>query len=220
MGTKNQVRSSVPSSEFRAPRSEGRSDESAGRTILFEYVLSARLASRARRVNGTSSAPILHWVDGPPVPVRAEPIEAALYQRIRDVLPVFCVDTMIVRSGRLLLLRRKREPQRGRLWIQGGRLRFGESPEDGARRRAREECGLEVRLSAVLGTFSTVFHDFDRGGPAHTVNLTFLAEPLGDWALVRPDSDHGECVWWDLSRPLESPYLGQLVEIARGRGLL
>jgi ADP-ribose pyrophosphatase YjhB (NUDIX family) len=55
---------------------------------------------------------------------------------------------------RVVLVRRSIEPGYG-LWVfPGGYVDRGERPEDAAVREAREECGLEVRLDALINVYS------------------------------------------------------------------
>jgi ADP-ribose pyrophosphatase YjhB (NUDIX family) len=53
--------------------------------------------------------------------------------------------------GRLLLIRRGRDPHRGRWSLPGGRIEAGESPEQAVERELREETGLAVRAGAPVG---------------------------------------------------------------------
>jgi ADP-ribose pyrophosphatase YjhB (NUDIX family) len=53
--------------------------------------------------------------------------------------------------GRLLLIRRGRDPHRGRWSLPGGRIEAGESPEQAVEREVREETGLSVRAGAPVG---------------------------------------------------------------------
>jgi 8-oxo-dGTP diphosphatase len=54
-------------------------------------------------------------------------------------------------AGRLLLVRRGRDPHAGRWSLPGGRIEPGESPEQAVEREVREETGLSVRAGAPVG---------------------------------------------------------------------
>jgi ADP-ribose pyrophosphatase YjhB (NUDIX family) len=67
------------------------------------------------------------------------------------------VQGLLVRDGRVLLVRRAFEPRRGYWDLPGGFLEEGEEPLAGLRREFREETGLEVEpvewLGAVLDPY-------------------------------------------------------------------
>jgi ADP-ribose pyrophosphatase YjhB (NUDIX family) len=69
--------------------------------------------------------------------------------------PKLAVGTIITdESGRVLLIRRALEPGYGRWVFPGGFVERAELVEDAARREAREESGLEVRLDRLVGVYS------------------------------------------------------------------
>ncbi len=55
-------------------------------------------------------------------------------------------------DGRLLVVRRAREPGAGRWSVPGGRVEAGESDQEAVRREALEETGLHVTVGLRVGT--------------------------------------------------------------------
>ena len=60
-------------------------------------------------------------------------------------------------DDRILLCRRAIEPRKGLWTLPAGFLEDHETPEDGARREAREEACADIRLEALLAVY-TVAH--------------------------------------------------------------
>jgi 8-oxo-dGTP diphosphatase len=58
---------------------------------------------------------------------------------------------LILRDGRMLLIKRGVEPHKGHWCPPGGVIEEGESPEEATIREVREETGLDVRVRAKLG---------------------------------------------------------------------
>lgn len=87
--------------------------------------------------------------------------------------PVPTVDIIIERDGGVVLIER-RNPPAG--WaLPGGFVDYGESLEDAAVREAREETGLDVRLTAQFHTYSAP----DRDPRRHTISTVFTATAGG-----------------------------------------
>jgi len=94
-------------------------------------------------------------------------------------------------DGRLLLVRRGKEPFLGCWDIPGGFVEDGEEGEAAAIRELREETGLDVRLTSFLGVFGDVYGG-DRGD--HTLNLFWIGT-TDEPASAAPASDVSELAW-------------------------
>ncbi len=94
----------------------------------------------------------------------------------------------------MLLVRRAKEPFKGRWDIPGGFLDEGEHPLDGVRRELLEETGLEVEPLDFLGVWMDRY-----GGDSTaeaTLNLYWTARVLGGEA--RPADDVDDLRWFDV----------------------
>ncbi len=94
-------------------------------------------------------------------------------QRPRNPIPT--VDLIIERpDGRIVLIRRRTPPPG---WaLPGGFVDTGETLEQAAVREAREETGLDVRLTEQFHAYSAP----DRDPRQHTLSVVFLAEAEGE----------------------------------------
>lgn len=103
-------------------------------------------------------------------------IDEMLYQQIVKVMPITCVDLVVVDDlGRVLLLKRKNEPARDEWWFPGGRVYYLETRLDAAARKLREECGLEALQLVELGTFDVIVERSDTGNKLHGVTTVYIA---------------------------------------------
>lgn len=109
-----------------------------------------------------------------------------MYRKIVSRIPILCVDLLIWRDGKLLLVKRRNHPLRGWWWVVGGRILFGEDPEDAIHRKAWEEVGLKVSDPRMIGFYSDVYPKSKQGPPCHGISLVYVCKGLpGDVKLDR-----------------------------------
>jgi ADP-ribose pyrophosphatase YjhB (NUDIX family) len=68
--------------------------------------------------------------------------------------PKIVVGSVVAHDGLILLCRRAIEPRKGLWTLPAGFLEEHETPEDGARREAREEACAEIVLDALLAVYT------------------------------------------------------------------
>lgn len=89
----------------------------------------------------------------------------------RPQTPLLAVDVLLHLPGRGVVLVERRNPPLG--WaLPGGFVDVGESCETAAVREMREETGLNVELTALLGVYS----DPKRDPRGHTVSAVYTAQ--------------------------------------------
>jgi colanic acid biosynthesis protein WcaH len=145
-------------------------------------------------------------------------IDQELYDQMLRHMPIACVDVAIVYNGCVLLVRRDDAPALGQWWVPGGRVVKGETMRDTARRKAREEVGLECHVGPIIHTAETIFPDGPRGIPVHSINACFLLYPTHDsnGLSVKLDTHHAEWRWEEKVTAGLHPYVANCL---RGAGL-
>ena len=117
-------------------------------------------------------------------------IEDELYNKIREVLPTVCVDLLVTNEeGKYLLAKRTEKPAKGSWWFPGGRIRKGETWEECAKRKGREELGIDLPIGNLISVENYFADDADW----HTVNLVVHA--YFSHRIIELDRSHAEYRW-------------------------
>lgn len=107
--------------------------------------------------------------------------------------PLFAVAAVVVREGRVLLVRRRQPPHAGQWSVPGGVQEVGETIADALRREVREETGLEIAVGPLLDLADLLVPDGDGRVEYHYVIAYYRAAPTG--GHLRPGDD-AEAVRW------------------------
>lgn len=119
------------------------------------------------------------------------------YQSILQCMPILCVDVLIIRQAKCLLLLRDNEPAKGKYWFPGGRVHKNESIRDAALRKAKEETNLSCSFIKIISTEESMFKKTGNMlTDIHTVNVCCLLEPQSE-STVETDALHNGFIWMD-----------------------
>lgn len=101
--------------------------------------------------------------------------------------PQLAVSAAIFRDGKILLVRRTREPSRGIYTFPGGRVEFGESLIEALAREVREETGLIIDIVGLAGFREALPARTD--GYGHFVILPFAARWVSGEVTLNDELD-------------------------------
>jgi len=90
--------------------------------------------------------------------------------------PSITVDGVIIKNGKILLVKRRNEPFKGKWALPGGFVEYGETVEKAVLREVKEETGMDAKIKKLVGVYSDPARD-PRG---HTISIVFLLEGEGD----------------------------------------
>lgn len=109
------------------------------------------------------------------------------YQNPKPCTGAFIED----KDGRILLVKRAVDPQKGYWDVPGGFIETGENPIVATKREIREELGVTVRVTGLLGVYTdTYFYRYQMS----TLNFGFRASITG--GRLRPMSDTESYEWF------------------------
>lgn len=104
---------------------------------------------------------------------------------------------VVVEAGRILLIRRGREPGKGLWTVPGGKVRFGETMRETAAREGYEETGLVVEVGEPVWIGEIIEEEH------HIVIVDYSASVTG--GALRAGDDAVDAAWVDLNEVRDLP---------------
>lgn len=132
-------------------------------------------------------------------------------------VPKLAALAVLIREERVLLVRRKNEPDAGMWGFPGGHVDLGETALDAAARELREETGVVGRPLRYLTNIDVIIHDEDGGLKFHFLLAAVLCDYLSGDPVA--DDDVSDAKWQNIEDVLShqigcSQHVDTLLELA------
>lgn len=99
---------------------------------------------------------------------------------------------VIEQDGKYLLLKRARDPKKGKWDFPGGFIEGAEHPEETVKREVKEETNLDVEVGDLVGIFTSVYDDSGR----NTLDITYHCKIKG--GEIKLSDEVTEAKWFAL----------------------
>ena len=99
--------------------------------------------------------------------------------RVYPKRPILGVGAVVIDDGKVLLVKRGKEPSLGEWSLPGGRVKLGESIRDAIEREVSEETGLDIETGDIVEILERIFRDEGGVVKYHYLLVDYLATPIG-----------------------------------------
>ena len=106
--------------------------------------------------------------------------------------PKVAVDGVVIKDRKILLVKRGKDPFKGKYALPGGFVEYGERVEDAVIREVFEETNVKVKIKDLLGVYS----DPNRDPRGHVISIAFLLEYVSGEPTGGDDA--AEAGWFDM----------------------
>lgn len=145
-------------------------------------------------------------------------IDSDIFDKIREIIPIVCVDLVIPKNGSILLVKRIETPAQGQWWTPGGRIFHGETIEEASIRKAKMEVHLDCCFKTILGVTESIFdkrEGDEKSTSIHTVNVVCFMELKDENQRVQLDNSHRDYMWTRKSFPGLHPAMKRIIDLYR-----
>jgi len=105
------------------------------------------------------------------------------------------ISAVIIKKGKVLLVKRKREPFKGTWMFPGGFMDFGEHPLETLKREIKEETGLKIKKAKLIDILKT------KNDPRDVYLAFFYETEVFDGPLKNDDEENEKIDWFDIQKP-------------------
>lgn len=104
------------------------------------------------------------------------------------------VNGVIIRDGKVLLIRRGNEPEKGLMALPGGYVDWDETVEEAMVREIEEETGIKTQIDYVLGIYSDPGREKN---DKQNIAISFKLSVLDDTTVTLQPEEVFEIGWYD-----------------------
>jgi 8-oxo-dGTP diphosphatase len=102
--------------------------------------------------------------------------------------PIVGVGAVVMKDGKVLLVKRGIDPNKGMWAIPGGSLKLGETLQEGAEREIKEETAITIKAKEPVYSFDFFERDGDGRVRFHYVIVDMIADYVGGEAQGGDDA--------------------------------
>lgn len=110
-------------------------------------------------------------------------------KRVYPSQPVVGVSVVIIREGKLLLVKRANEPSKGKWAVPGGLVELGEDITQAVIREAKEETGLDVGAPCLIDVVDKVDLDDEGKVRYHYIIVDYVVSIVGGVPAAASDAE-------------------------------
>jgi 8-oxo-dGTP diphosphatase len=103
-------------------------------------------------------------------------------------------DALIVKSNKILLIKRKFEPYKNYYALPGGFVEYSETCENACKREVLEETNIKIKIKHLVGVYSNP----DRDPRNHTISICYACSYLT--GKLKSGDDATDVYWIDLEK--------------------
>jgi len=108
-------------------------------------------------------------------------------------MPLVGVGAVVIKDGKILLVKRAFEPGKGKWSVPGGVVELGEKLTVACAREMEEETGLKGQVLELINAYDMIVPDLSGKIMYHYVLIDFLVKPLG--GVEKPSDEVLEMRW-------------------------
>jgi len=127
--------------------------------------------------------------------------------------PMVAVHPIVYKDERIVLVKRSKEPSKGKWSLPGGRIELGETIYEAAKREVLEECSIEIDIERLFDIGESIISDREGRVSYHFVLIYLLARyKAGE---IKAQSDAEDIGWFTIPEIAEldmHPLLQSLLE--------